>query len=238
MYIGKRYLNGEAVEDFNPAKKVYNLLYDPYAVGGKGADLLETVITAEGDGEITVEPHTNDNRCARITITKNGESTQYFVNIKELATREDAVKYFPQEEAELVGEDQPTLNRVRPVSFETNDFAQEENPPEASFDGDYSTRWTGDSYMGEIVYDLGSEKELSHVGLAFYLGSERQYLFKLAVSLDGENWEIIKTTASSGRTLDMELYNVSKTARYVKVIGYGNTANQWFNVTEVGFYTK
>ena len=232
------YLNGEAVEDFNPAKKVYNLLYDPYAVGGKGADLLDAVITAEGDGEITVEPHTNDNRCARITITNDGGSTQYFVNIRELATRDDAVKYFPMVEAEFVGEDQPTLNRVRPVSFETNDFAQEENPPEASLDGDYSTRWTGDSFMGEMIYDLGSEQALSHVGLAFYLGSERQYLFKLAVSNDKENWDIVQTVATSGRTLDMELYKIDRQARYVKVIGYGNTSNQWFNVTEAGFFTK
>lgn len=232
------YLNGEPIDGFLPGKKVYNFLYDPYAVGGKGADLLDAVITADGDGKISVEPHTNDNRCARITVTKDGVSTHYFVNIKELATREDAVKYFPMVEAEYVGEDQPALNRIRPVSFETNDFAQEENPPEAALDGDYNTRWTGDSYMGEMVYDLGGVQPLSHVGLAFYLGSERQYLFKLAVSNDGENWEIIETVASSGRTLDMELYKVDRDARYVKVIGYGNTSNQWFNVTEVGFYTK
>lgn len=231
-------LGGSDIDGFSPDKNVYNILYDPYAVGGEGADLPGAVITAEGDGDITVEPHTDDNRCARITVTKDGVSNQYFVNIKELANRDDAIKYFPQVEAEYTGENQPELTRITPISFETNDFPQEENPPEASLDGDYNTRWTGDQYMGEIVYDLGSEKALSHVGLAFYLGSERQYLFKLAVSNDKENWEIVETTASSGRTLDMELYKIDKNARYVKVIGYGNTSNQWFNVTEVGFYTK
>lgn len=237
--LSKLTIDGQLIEEFSPDKNIYNLLYDPLAVGGKGATLLEAEIAAEGDGDISIEPLSDVNYCARITLTKNGISNYYFVNIKELATREDAAKYFPQVEAEFIGEENSGLNRITPVSFKTDYIPQPENPPEATLDGDYTTRWSASEYMSDIVYDLGEVKNLSHIGLGFYLGTERQYLFKLAVSEDGENWEVITTAASSGRTADMEIYNVgNKNARYVKLIGYGNSSNYWFNVTEIGFFTE
>ena len=232
-------IEGQLIEEFSPDKKIYNILYDPLAVGGKGANLLEAELTAEGDGEISIEPISDNNYCARISITKNGATNYYFVNIKELATREDAAKYFPQVKAEFVGENDTGLTRITPKSFKTDYIPQPENPPAASLDGDYATRWTASEYMSDIVYDLGEVKNLSHVGLSFYLGTERNYLFKLALSEDGQNWDVITTAASSGRTADMEIYNVgNQNARYVKLIGYGNSSNYWFNVTEIGFFTK
>ncbi|MBQ4515591.1 MAG: discoidin domain-containing protein [Clostridia bacterium] len=232
-------IEGQLIEEFSPDKKIYNILYDPLAVGGKGANLLEAELTAEGDGEISVEPISDNNYCARISVTKNGATNYYFVNIKELASREDAAKYFPQVKPEFVGVDNTGLTQITPKSFKTDYIPQPENPPAATLDGDYTTRWSASEYMSDIVYDLGEVKNLSHVGLGFYLGTERQYLFKLAVSEDGQNWEVITTAASSGRTADMEIYNVgNKNARYVKLIGYGNSSNYWFNVTEIGFFTE
>lgn len=234
-------LDGKAIEGFLPEKKIYTLLYDPYAVGGEGTDVLSAKLGADGAGEISIEPVSADNNCARVSITKDGQSSYYFVNIKELATPADAAKNFPVIKSEFVGENAAHgLTRIKPVSLNAEHVPQPENAPKNTLDGNYQTRWASDLFMTEIDYDLGKTVELSHVGIALFIGNIRQTMFKIALSDDGENWRVIQDIKSSGITEEMEIYNIgNEKARYVRLIGYGNTQGSlWFNVAEVGFFKR
>ncbi|MBQ4515717.1 MAG: hypothetical protein II978_02895, partial [Clostridia bacterium] len=70
--LSKLSVNGSSVSEFKPNKTIYSLAYS--------GDVSATKIVAEGDGEISIEPATSDNRCARVTVSKNGKENYYFIS--------------------------------------------------------------------------------------------------------------------------------------------------------------
>lgn len=64
-------VNGEQVADFDANKRIYSLTYSE--------DVSKAAISANGDGEISIEPPTAENRCARVTVTKDGKTNYYFI---------------------------------------------------------------------------------------------------------------------------------------------------------------
>jgi hypothetical protein len=90
-----------------------------------------------------------------------------------------------------------------------------------------------------IQYDLGAEKKLDSVQIAFLSGSKRIYRFKIEGSTDGEKWTEIFSGTSSGQP-EFETFDAGgASARYVRLTGYGNTGigvespfPKWFNIVE------
>ncbi len=70
--LNKLSVNGETISEFKPNKTIYSLAYS--------GDVSVAEISAEGDGEISIEPATADNRCARVTVSKNGKENYYFIS--------------------------------------------------------------------------------------------------------------------------------------------------------------
>ena len=104
-------------------------------------------------------------------------------------------------------------------------------------DGDYNTYWgaEGDQW---IEFDLGGVKNLNSVAIAFIKGNERTFKFDIETSLDRENWYRAFTGSSSGEALELEkTYVRQHKARYVRIIGHGNSVNQWNSYAEVKLYT-
>ena len=93
-----------------------------------------------------------------------------------------------------------------------------------------------------IQYDLGAEKKLECVKIAFLSGNKRIYRFKIEGSADGGNWTEIFSGSSSGRTAEFETFDAGgASARYVRLTGFGNTGApgagespfpKWFNLVE------
>ena len=70
---------------------------------------------------------------------------------------------------------------------------------------------------------------------------DSQYSFDIEVSTDGVNFEPVLTEKTSdGKTEGFEIFELSAPyeVRYLRYIGYGNTANQWNSVTEFAALTK
>ena len=118
-------------------------------------------------------------------------------------------------------------------------------PPERSLDGDLKTAWMAEGDGVWIQYDFGTVQSLKAVKLAFSSGDKRIYTFDILVSATGEenNWTVVANKAKSGsKTLEMEPFEFSTVhARYVRIVGYGNTsANfaKWCNVAEAAFVTE
>jgi poly(beta-D-mannuronate) lyase len=107
------------------------------------------------------------------------------------------------------------------------------NVPANTVDGSLSTRWSAQGDPQWIRYDLGSVKTPAWVRLAFLNGDTRVYTFDVQLSSDGSNWTTVHSGASSGTTTALETYNFpNAAARYVRIVGHGNSVNTWNSITE------
>ena len=103
------------------------------------------------------------------------------------------------------------------------------------FDNNYATRWTSpnDADNSWAIFDLGENKKVDAIGLAFWRGDTRNYFYNIYVSLDGEIWEpVVENGANSGTSEGIELEMIGKTARYIKLVGAGNSNNGHTNILE------
>ena len=57
------------------------------------------------------------------------------------------------------------------------------------------------------------------------------------VSDDDSSWTGIYTGVSSGTTLDLESHAfANQQARYLRIVGYGNSDNDWNSITEIQIF--
>jgi hypothetical protein len=115
-----------------------------------------------------------------------------------------------------------------------------ENPPSNVVDNDLGTRWSNLGVGSWIQIDLGAQKTVCNVDIAWYRGDERQYSFVISVSRDGTTFSNIYEGASSGKTSSSERYSFSKLSatRYLKITVNGNTdvdndEKNWAAITEI-----
>ena len=119
------------------------------------------------------------------------------------------------------------------VTASTNDG----NVPGNTVDNNLATRWSGNGDGAWIQYDLGSVRTVGHVRVAVYNGNTRRNRFDLLTSNDGAGWTPLWSGESSGTTSAEELYDFADvSARYVRYLGHGNTANAFNSVTEVSLF--
>lgn len=112
------------------------------------------------------------------------------------------------------------------------------NVPANTLDGDLSTRWSDEGDGVWIRYDLGSARTVGAVGLAWHKGDTREHDFRIETSSDGTNWTTRFSGANGGSTLQSETYDLPDTsARYVRVVGNGNTDNDWTSIAEIDIYS-
>ncbi|MGJ8652525.1 MAG: carbohydrate-binding protein [Opitutaceae bacterium] len=108
--------------------------------------------------------------------------------------------------------------------------------PANTVDGDLGTRWSA-QYDGEwIRYDLGAEKYIHFLKIAWLSGDSRFSTFHVEASTDDATWNTITAgnVDSSGTTTALETVDVADTlARYVRIVGHGNSVNAWNSITEV-----
>ena len=111
--------------------------------------------------------------------------------------------------------------------------ADDGDVPANTVDGDPNTRWSASGDPQWIQYDLGRAGTVSYVKIAWYRGDTRTELFDVQVSNDGETWTTALPGVSSGGTSTLETYDFTDvTARYVRLLGHGNTSNLWNSIAE------
>jgi F5/8 type C domain len=112
--------------------------------------------------------------------------------------------------------------------------AEIENPASNAIDGKLSTRWSADGDGQWLRLDLGQVMPINTVQIAWYKGSSRQAVFDLQVSSDNKNYSTVIAKRSSGTSSDLEAYAfTSLKARFVRVIGHGNSENAFISVNEI-----
>lgn len=118
------------------------------------------------------------------------------------------------------------------VSASTHDG----NVPANAVDGNGGTRWSALGDPQWIQFDLGSPKRVSAVRIAWYKGDLRNGIFDVQVSAApaGPFTTVLSGVQSSGDTTALERYDFGEVSgRYVRLVGHGNTANDWNSMLEV-----
>lgn len=122
-----------------------------------------------------------------------------------------------------------------PVTASSNDG----NVPANVLDNDLNTRWSASGDGQYIQFCLNAATTISGVQIAFYSGNTRTSSFDILTGTDGQNWTNAATNVvSSGTSLNLETFTFSpRTAKYVRIVGHGNSASAWNSYTEVKIQT-
>ncbi|UPK72209.1 glycosyl hydrolase family 8 [Chitinophaga filiformis] len=107
-------------------------------------------------------------------------------------------------------------------------------------DNNFATRWSANGDGQYIQLCLGTATTVSGVDIAFYNGNTRSALFDILTSTDGSAWTSAATgLRSSGTTTALETFTfTASSAKYVRIVGHGNTVNAWNSITEIKVRTS
>lgn len=114
-----------------------------------------------------------------------------------------------------------------------SDSSDDGNAAANTVDGSLATRWSAEGDGQWIKYDLGAPVTISSAKIAWYKGDTRVATFDLQVSSDGNGWTTVFSGENSGTTTGLETYDCTgAVGRYLRIVGHGNTANDWNSITE------
>lgn len=118
--------------------------------------------------------------------------------------------------------------KVSNVMASSNDGNVESNV----IDGDFASRW---SAAGEqwITLDLGEEKNIAGLRIAFYSGDKRSTSFEILTSADNEAWTEIYKGQSGGNDMFEPFEAHADNVRYIKLNCHGNNTSYWNSISEI-----
>jgi len=133
----------------------------------------------------------------------------------------------------------PGIVEVTPPASAISASTHDGNVPGNTVDDNLSTRWSalGDGHW--IQYDLGATRTLAYLRLAWYNGNTRRATFDVqAADAPAGPWRtLLAGRQSSGTTTALETHDFTdNAARYVRIVGHGNTANLWNSITETAIF--
>lgn len=107
------------------------------------------------------------------------------------------------------------------------------NVPQNTLDGSLASRWSAKGDGQWIKFDLGSKQTVDDLDIAFYKGDVRYSYFEIQTSNDNKAWATVYS-GTSRLSAGLKNYNIADTvARYVRILGHGNSSNTWNSLTEV-----
>lgn len=117
--------------------------------------------------------------------------------------------------------------------------ADDGNVAANTVDNDLTTRWSANGNDGSnwLQYYFSNEVKISAVNIAFYKGDSRSTYFEIQSSDNGADWTVELSGSGSGSTTGLEAFefNSAVTAKYIRIVGLGNSSNTWNSITEVTF---
>jgi hypothetical protein len=108
------------------------------------------------------------------------------------------------------------------------------NVPANTLDNDLGTRWSDEGDGVWISYDLGTAQTVGSVSIAWHKGNSRKDTFDVQLSANGSTWTtVLARKTTSGTTLAPQNFDFPDgSARYLRIVGHGNTSNNWTSITE------
>ena len=109
------------------------------------------------------------------------------------------------------------------------------NVPSNTVDGNLSTRWSAQGDGQWIKFDLGTGKRVAFVKIACYSGSTRTCYFDLQGSSDNVTFTTLSANVNSAQNANLQTFDFTdaNAVRYLRILGHGNSENNWNSYTEV-----
>jgi len=123
------------------------------------------------------------------------------------------------------------------VEVEASSQQEPDNTKDKTLDKDLGTRWSAQGVGETITYNLGEVYTISLVKIAVHKGTDRFTYFDIATSTNGVDYTtILENQSNSGTSNGLENYELNAEAKYVRIIGGGNSASDWNSITEVEIF--
>ncbi|MFD7307179.1 DNRLRE domain-containing protein [Promicromonospora sp. NPDC059942] len=131
------------------------------------------------------------------------------------------------------------LGRSLPVAS-VRASADDGNAAASVVDGSLGTRWSAEGDGQHVTLDLGAGTTVGALSVAYYNGHTRTSTFDVLTSTDGATWQTaLAGEVTSGTTDDLEVHGfAARTARYVRLVGHGNSASAFNSITEIRAYAS
>lgn len=124
-----------------------------------------------------------------------------------------------------------------PIKTAFDNGSNDGNAPTNVIDGNLSNRWSSKGAGKTITLDLGRTAEVNELEILWYKGNERISLFSVETSLDANSWTSVLPEASSSLKKGFETQDIMNLmhpeARYVRIIGGGNSKSEWNSIAEL-----
>lgn len=155
----------------------------------------------------------------------SGESTKPFIATSDT---------YPQKFSSLINGSSGCIPTATASTYQTG------NVPANTLDNNLSSRWSAEGDGVYITYDLCTTSLVEAVMISFQNGNYRVSTFDLLYSADGITFTPIQTSiTSSGNTSDLETFPITPViTRFIRIIGHGNSLNDWTSIQEVKFTTQ
>lgn len=129
-----------------------------------------------------------------------------------------------------------TLGVVSIASVTAASQSMADAPASYALDNNLSTYWACSGIDGScfIRADLGSQKYVGALDLAWYMSTSRTEKFAIQLSADGVSYTQVYSGSSSLSYPEYQRFSFpARSARYVKIVGYGNSASAWNSLREM-----
>jgi len=115
--------------------------------------------------------------------------------------------------------------------------SESDSKAQTTMDDDLSTYWESKGNNEWIQYSFCDEIDVKGIRIVFRRGNLRVAYFNVEVSMDGSAWTpVITDGESSGTQTAFELFSFPEIrAKYVRIVGFGNSDNSQNHYTEVEF---
>lgn len=135
----------------------------------------------------------------------------------------------------------PELSTVKITETLASEYYQS-NYPENATDGNPTTRWSAEGNDQWLIVNLPVPCKISHLQVAF--SNEQSYgsYFDIYVSKDNITWEpVIMNGVSCVFSNNWQTFNFPQSENstlysYVKLVGHGNSSNDWNNIAELKIF--
>jgi len=92
-------------------------------------------------------------------------------------------------------------------------------------DKNFNTYWTSNKELVNVIFTLDSIYIVNNVRIATHNGDISKNMFQVYTSTDGEDWELVLESFTSGKTTELETFELaSSSAKYVKIVSLGNNS--------------
>lgn len=239
----KGYFSQEVKVDKNTTYQLSAYVLDKGKVGAKNDSGTFSVTTSsvKGDSDewkkLTVE--FNSGSDSTVTIYgdyEDGKGRFDNFSLVEVGSTEESDDDNDDDDDDNNDNDNANCSVVQiEIASAYDDGSNDGHYPSATIDGDdnSSSRWSSEGEGKTINYRLGAEVSIETLELAWFKSDDRESYFDVEVSTDNSSWSTVLSNEESQDTDDFSEYDLDGvTASYLRIIGQGNSDNEWNSLIE------